>query len=173
VRCLLLFGLIWLGAHIGGRWVGRRAASRDVKLASIQEGAPTGLLGAEWLMPVSRVQQLFPAAVRFPAPEAFAESLKIEAAVFGRQASVDFLFSEADALVMIVVSFKGSKTAETYGSVHPMIEETFGLMSLPDPVGDYELASTKRFSRIVVEHVLYEQHGVRLEQVLLYRTGSG
>jgi hypothetical protein len=91
-----------------GRRTGRQAAVQSVQQESISQNAPTGFIGAKWLMSMSDAKRLFPDAIEF-APG----NLKFERTAFSRPAFIDLMFDD-DLLLMIIITFKGEKTERTY-----------------------------------------------------------
>lgn len=164
VSSVAIFCIIVFLAKFLGRKAGRQAAMQTVQRESIEQNAPTGFMGAKWLMQMSQVKSLFPDAIKFSQ-----DDLKLDSNAFGRPAFIDFMFTD-DLLIMIIISFKGEKTESTYRQTHVLVKKEYG--GFPDPSSDSEniLVSKKRFGRIVIEHVLHKPLGVPIEQVMLYRT---
>lgn len=161
---IAIFCIIVFLAKFLGRQAGRQAAMQTVQQESIAQNAPTGFMGAKWLMQMSKVKSLFPDAIEFSQ-----ENLKLDSNAFGRPAFIDFMFTD-DLLIMIIISFKGEKTENTYRQTHVLVEKEYG--EFPDPSSNSEniLASKKRIGRIVIEHILHQPLGISIEQVSLYRT---
>jgi len=164
VSSIAILCLIMLGAKFFGRQVGRKAAMQTVQQESIAQNAPPGFMGAKWLMPMSQAKSLFPDATEF-APG----NLKLDKTAFGRPAFVDLMFTD-NLLLMIIISFKGEKTESTYRQTHVLIENEYGAFSEPSRTSEHIFASKKIIGRIVIEHLLYQQLGMPIEQVMLYRT---
>jgi hypothetical protein len=154
---------IILAAKFLGRQAGRHAAMMTVQQESIAQDAPTGFLGAKWLMSMSRVRSLFPDAA-----EAGPGNLKLETTAFGRPAFVDFSFTN-DLLLMVTITFKGEKTESTYRNTHTLVQREYGAFPEPSSTPEYLLVSQKRVGRVVIKHVLYRVAGMSIEQVQLYR----
>ncbi len=164
VSSIAILCVIVLGAKFLGRQVGRQAAMQTVQQESIIQSAPTGFMGAKWLMPISQVKSLFPDATEF-APG----NLKLDTTAFGRPAFVDLMFTD-NLLLMIIITFKGEKTESTYRQTHVSIEKEYGAFPEPSSTSEHILASKKRIGRIIIEHLLYQPLGMPIEQVMLYRT---
>jgi len=166
VSSITIFCIVMFWAKYLGRQVGRQSAMQTVQAESIAQNAPTGLMGAKWLMTISQVKKLFPEAIDF-APE----NLKLDTIAFDRSAFVDFVFND-NLLIMIIISFKGEKTEMTYQQTHDLVEEKYGIFPEPVSTSKEILSSKKIIGRIAIEHVLYQQAGIQIEQVVLYRTKS-
>lgn len=164
VSSIAILCLIVLGAKFLGRQVGRKAAMQTVQQESITQNAPTGFMGAKWLMSISQVKSLFEDATEF-APG----NLKLNTTAFGRSAFVDFMFTD-NLLLMIIITFKGEKTESTYRQTHFSIEKEYGAFPEPSSTNEHILTSKKRIGRIAIEHLLYKHLGMPIEQVMLYRT---
>ena len=164
VISIVIFCVIILGAKFLGRQAGRQAAIQRVQQESIVQGAPTGFMGAKWLMTMSQVKSLFPDAIEF-----IPGNLKLDTTAFGRPAFVDFMFTD-NLLLMIIISFKGDKTESTYRQTHVLVEKEYGDLPEPSSTSEHILASKKRIGRIIIEHLLYQQLGMPIEQLMLYRT---
>ena len=131
---------------------------------------PNGLLGAKWLMSVLQVRRLLPAAdERISADRSFDTTLKVEATVFDRAAFVDFFFKK-DALMRIVVRFKGDPTVESYGLTQAGLEAAYGSFPAPTSTEEHVLLSMNFFGRITVWHILNKQTAIPYELILMYRT---
>ncbi|MBN2317416.1 MAG: hypothetical protein JXM79_26065 [Sedimentisphaerales bacterium] len=159
--CIIMFCAKYIGRQVGGQ-----AAIHTVQQESITQNAPTGFMGAKWLMSTSQVKSLFPDAFEF-APG----RLMLHTTAFGRPAFVGFDFTD-NRLLMIIISFKGEKTESTYQKTHYLIEEQYGAFSEPSSTSEQTLSSEKIIGRIAIEHLLYQQIGMPIEQVLIYRTKS-
>jgi len=159
--CILMFCAKYIGRQVGGQ-----AAIQTVQQESIAQNAPTGFMGVTWLMPMSQVKSLFPDAFEF-APG----RLMLDTAAFGRPAFVGFDFTN-NRLLMIIISFKGEKTDSTYQQTHDLVEDKYGAFPEPSSTSEKILSSKKIIGRIAIEHVLYQQMGIPIEQVMLYRTKS-
>lgn len=164
IGAVVVFGLIWLGTKFLGRLVGRQAAIQTVQQESISQNAPRGFLAAKWLMSMNAVRSLFPSAVEF-APG----NLKMEADAFCRPAFVDFMFTD-NLLLIIIISFKGEKSEVTYRQTQSVLQAEYGAFTKPATTDKHAFSSEKRIGRIVIEHLLYQQLGLPIEQVMLYRT---
>ena len=164
VSSIAIFCVIMFGAKFLGRQAGRQAAMQTVQQESIAQNAPTGFMGAKWLMPMSQVKSLFPDAFEF-APG----KLMLDTTAFGRLAFVGFNFSD-NLLVMVIVTFKVDKTESTYRQTHVLVEKEYGDFPEPSSTSKHILASKKRIGRIAIEHLLYKQLGMPIEQIMLYRT---
>jgi len=159
IFCVFSFWQRFLGPYIG-----RQAAIKTVERESLAQNAPTGFMGAKWLMTMSQVKSLIPDATEF-APG----NLKLDTTGFGRPAFVDFEFKD-NQLLIIIVTFKGEKTESTYRQTHILVENEYGAFPEPSSTSDFILASEKRIGRIMIMHVLYQSLGMPIEQVTLYRT---
>lgn len=166
VSSITIFCIIMFWAKYLGRQSGRQSAMQTVQAESIAQNAPTGLMGAKWLMTISQVKKLFPEAIEF-APG----NLKLDTIVFDRPAFVDFVFND-NLLIMIIISFKGEKTEMTYKQTHDLVEDKYGIFPVPTSTSKQILSSKKIIGRIAIEHVLYQQAGIQIEQVVIYRTKS-
>ena len=164
ISLIAILCVIVLGAKFLGRQVGRKAAMQTVQQESITQNAPTGFMGAKWLVSISQVKSLFPDATEF-APG----NLKLNTTAFGRSAFVDFMFTD-NLLLMIIITFKGEKTESTYRKTHFSIEREYGPFPEPSSTNEHILASKKTIGRIAIHHLLYKQLGMTIEQVMLYRT---
>ncbi len=164
VSSIAIFCVIMFGAKFLGRQAGKQAAMQTVQQESIAQNAPNGFMGAKWLMSKSEVKSLFPDAIEFTP-----DNLKMEATAFGRPAFVDFMFTD-DMLLIIIISFKGEKTEATYTQTHVLVGREYGVFPKPSSTNEHTLASKKKIGRIVINHLLYQQLGVPIEQVMLYRT---
>lgn len=162
IFCVIIFCTRYLGSQVG-----RRAALQAVQGESIAQNAPNGFMGAKWLMTMPQVKALFPQAVEFTA-----ENLKLDASAFDRPAFIDFIFKN-DLLIMIIISFKGEKTEMTYQQTHDLITDKYGSFPEPSSAGEEILSSKKIIGRVAIEHVLYQQMGMPIEQVMFYRTKNG
>lgn len=164
VSSIAIFCVIVFGAKFLGRQAGRQAAIRTVQEESIAQNAPTGFMGAKWLMSMSEVKSMFPEAIEFAA-----DNLKMETTAFSRLAFVDFMFTD-DMLLIIIISFKGEKTESTYRQTHILVQNEYGVFPEPSSTSDQILASKKKIGRVIIDHVLYQALGMPIEQVMLYRT---
>ncbi len=164
VGSIVVFLALVSVAKFIGRQVGRQAAMQTVQQESISQNAPTGFMGAKWLMPMSEAKSLFPDAIEFSPG-----NLKLEATAFSRPAFVDLMFDN-NLLIMIIISFKGDKTESTYKQTHRIVVQEYGAFPEPTSTSEQILISEKRIGRVAIEHVLYEQSGMSIEQVMLYRT---
>lgn len=159
---VLFFVIVSLGKFMG-RQAGRQAAMQTVEQESISQNAPIGFMGAKWLMPLSEAKALFPDAIEF-APG----NLKFESTAFSRPAFIDLMFDD-NLLIMIIITLKGEKTVNTYNQTHKLIAQEYGVF--PEPITSAaKTQSRKSIGRVAIEHVLYEQLGMSIEQVMLYRT---
>jgi len=161
---ITIYIIIMLISNYLGRQSGRRAAINNVHQESISQNAPTGFLGAKWLMSLSEVKFLFPDAVEFSK-----DNLKMENTAFDRPAYIDFVFNN-NMLLIIVISFKGEKTESIYSITQIAIEKMYGSFPEPSKSSEHILSTEKEFGRIVIQHMLYQQNGLLNEQVMLYRT---
>jgi len=164
VISIAIFCVIMFGAKFLGRQSGIQRAIQDVQEECIAQDAPTGYMGAKWLMSMSQVKSLFPDATEFTP-----RNLKLDTTAFGRPAFVDFMFTD-NLLLMIIISFKGEKTESTYRQTHVVVEKEYGPFPEPSGTSKHILASKKRIGRNIIEHLLYQQFGMSIEQVMLYRT---
>lgn len=164
VISIAIFCVIMFGAKFLGRQAGRQRAMQTVQQESIAQGAPTGFMGAKWLMPISQVKSLFPDAFEF-APR----KLMLDTTAFERPSFVGFEFSDK-LLVMVIVTFKGEKTERTYRQTHVLVEKEYGEFPEPSSTSKHILYSKKKIGRIKIEHLLYQSLGMPIEQVGLYRT---
>lgn len=159
IFCVIMFGAKFLGPQSG-----IQRAMQDVQQECIAQGAPTGYMGAKWLMSMSQVKALFPDATEFTP-----RNLKLDTTAFGRPAFVDFVFTD-NLLLMIIISFKGEKTEGTYRQTHVLVEKEYGAFPEPSSTSEHILYSKKRIGKIMIEHLLYQSLGMPIEQVGLYRT---
>lgn len=159
----LLFYVV--GSQIGKELQSRHMAVDSVRYESTVENAPTGFGSAAWLMSQEQVRAAFPNAVEFGGPD----TLSVQTTAFGRPAVVGFMF-KSDILLQIVINFTGNKTRETYQQTHALVEQEYGVLSPPTSTEQFTLASEKRYDRVIVQHLLYSQSGMPIEQVILYRT---
>lgn len=164
VSSIAIFCVIMFMAKFLGRQAGRQRAMQTVQQESIGQGAPTGFMGAKWLMPISQVKSLFPDAFEF-APG----KLMLDTTAFGRPAFVGFDFTD-NLLLIVIVTFKGEKTESTYRQTHFLVEKEYGTFPESSSTSEHILASKKRIGRIVIEHILHQPLGIPIEQVSLYRT---
>lgn len=160
---VVLFAIVSFSKFLG-RQVGRQAAMQTVEQESLSQNAPTGFMGAKWLMPLSEAKALFPDAIEFSP-----SNLKFETTAFSRPAFIDLMFDD-NFLIMIILTFKGEKTESTYNQTHRLLVQEYGVFSAPVPTAEQKLISRKSIGRVAIEHVLYEQLGMSIEQVMLYRT---
>jgi len=149
-----------------GKQEGREAAIVEIQKESIADNAPTGFMGAKWLMPISQVEALFPDAYRFDK-----DNLKLDTIVFDRPAFVDFKFKN-NSLLMIIITFKGEKNKKTYRLTHDLVMKEYGVFPEATSTSKYILISKKRIGRIAIRHQLYKIGEMSIEQVMLYRTKS-
>jgi len=163
---IAIFIIIVIGAKFVGRQAGKQAAIRDVERESIAQNAPTGFMGAKWLMSTNQVKSLFPDATEF-APG----TLRLETTAFGRPAAIHFICTK-DMLIMIIINFKGEKSERTYRQTHDLVEKEYGAFPEPSSTSEFVLRSNKKIGRIAIEHLLYQELGMPIEQVILYRTKS-
>lgn len=164
VKPIAVLLLIMLGGKYVGRYVGRRAAMQTVHHESVSQNAPTGFMGAKWLISMAEAKRLFPDAIEFAPGD-----LKFETIAFSRPAFVDLVFDD-NLLIMVIVTFKGDKTKNTYRQTRDLLIKEYGLFPEPTSTSEEELASKKRIGRVMIEHVLYRQGDMAIEQVQLYRT---
>jgi hypothetical protein len=155
---------IVLSAKYVGRWAGRQLVRQSVQQESISQNAPTGFMGAKWLMSMSDAKRLFPDAI-----ESGPDRLMFERTAFSRPAFISFKFDH-DLLIMIIITFKGEKTEGTYRQTQELLVQEYGTFPEPKGTGQEILASEKRIGRVVIQHHLYQQMGMTIEQVTLYRT---
>lgn len=164
VSFIAIFCIIMFMAKILGHQAGKQRAIQTVQRESIAQNAPTGFMGAEWLMPISQVKSLFPDAVDFASGK-----LMLDTNAFERPAFVGFDFTD-NKLLMVIVTFKGEKTESTYRQTHILLEKEYGTFSEPSSTNKHILASKKKIGRIAIEHHLYQSLGLPIEQVTIYRT---
>lgn len=160
---VVFFVIVSLGKFLG-RQAGRQAAMQTIEQESISQNAPIGFMGAKWLMPLSEAKALFPDAIEF-APG----NLKYESTAFSRPAFIDLMFDD-NLLIMIIITFKGEKTENTYNQTRKLIVQEYGVFPKPITTAEQKLISRKSIGRVAIEHVLYEQLGMSIEQIMLYRT---
>lgn len=164
---IAVFLVIVFGAKFLGRQAGRQAAIQAVQHESFSQNAPIGFMGAKWLMSMTEVKSLFPDATEFSPG-----NLKFETSAFSRPAFVDLMFNN-NLLLMVIITFKGEKTESTYIQTHDLVVQEYGAFPETSSTNEKELIYRKRIGRITIEHVLYEQFGMPIEQVMLYRTKAG
>jgi hypothetical protein len=156
--------IIMLIAKCLGRHAGRHAAIHSVQQESISQNAPSGFMGAQWLTSIADAKRLFPDAIEF-APG----NLKFETTAFSRPAFVDLLFDN-NLLIVFIITFKGEKTESTYRQTHSLLVQEYGAFPEPMSTSEQKLVSKKRIGRVMIEHLLYQQLGMDIEQVMVYRT---
>ena len=141
----------------------REAAMRDIEVEALATGAPTGLLGAKWLMSRPEVGALFPDVA-----EGVNDQLQIEATVYGRAAKVDFSFQKG-TLLLIIVTFMGSASRTEFDRTQALLSQEYGPMPAPVVEGAM-LVSTRKIGRFCVAHQVFRVFGLMKEQVSLYRS---
>jgi formylglycine-generating enzyme required for sulfatase activity len=161
---IVIFFIIIFGAKSLGRQAGQQAARYDFQQELIAQNAPTGFMGAKWLMSKSQVKSLFPDIIEF-APD----DLKLDSTAFGRPAFIDFVFHD-NLLDIIVISFKGEKTERMFRLTHLLVINEYGEFPEPSRTNGFILISKKSIGKISIEHNLYEISGTPIEQVMLYKT---
>jgi hypothetical protein len=160
---IIITFIVIFGAKLLGRQAGQQAARNDFQQELIAQNAPTGFMGAKWLMSKSQVKSLFPDIIEF-APD----DLKLDSAAFGRPAFIDFVFHD-NLLDIIVISFKGEKTEGTFRSTHNLVIREYGEFPEPSSTNGFILISKKNIGKISVEHNLYRISGTPIEQIMLYK----
>ena len=148
----------------------KAAAQRDVVQSVAAEAraikAPSGLLGATWLMTPDQVRSIRPNTSRVDS-----ETLRERAIVFGRPASIDYLFRD-NLLTLIIATFDPPSEETSYNEMQRVLSSEFGAMPNPVPTADYTKSSKKVFDRFVVNHVIIVKLSIPIEQVQLYRTAA-
>lgn len=151
-----------------GRQAGIHDAKRTVEQESISQKAPTGLMGAKWLMPVSEAKSMFPDAIE--STEKNHTNLRFKKNAFSRSAFIDLTFKN-DLLLMILVNFIGDKNEKTYIQTQNILSKEYGQFNeTTDALNNEKISTSKTIGRVTINHILYEKDGKSAEQIVLYRT---
>jgi hypothetical protein len=127
--------------------------------------APTGLLGAKWLMSPKEVMKAVPGAKEI-GPGALGETARF----YDRPAQISYQFTN-DALLLISISFIGSSSPTDFAQTQARLVMDYGPMPRPAASAECTLASVKHIGHFVVQHCLSQAGATATERVFFYIRG--
>lgn len=151
--------------YVGGQ-IGKAVAVEEIQASVPSDGVPVNLFGTKFAMSKSEFLKIHP-----DAQEISPNKLLIFGNFYGRAVTVGFDFQD-DMLIMIVVTFSVPSTISFYNETQTKLTGEFRDMSVPRPYKMYELFSTKRIDRYVMNHVFMKINGNPTEQLIIYRSKS-
>lgn len=144
---------------------GKRDAQKQVLSRARFAGAPEGFLETKWLMMMNEVRQVRPNVQ----PGLQATVLVEYVEWFDRTVQVAYSFEDG-FLLMVFFTFPALSSLEEYDEVRAEIEVQYGPMPEPKQQEDGRWKSTKEAGGIAISHDRYEQGGLMLQQLLIYKT---
>ena len=150
----------------------QKEASRQLAMSQLVQqaavgGAPTGVLGAKWLMSMKEVAKLTP-DVKPLSPGVLARPEKF----YERPATVTYHFTN-DLLLLAIVHFTGPSTPADFENVQARLAKEYGPMPRAQAAAPEQLVSMKMMHHIVIRHSLSGSGAAAAEQVQFYVRGGG
>lgn len=148
--------------YIGGQ-TGKIAAVQDIQSSVPSTGFPVNLFGTRWAMSKSEFISII-----HDSKEITPTKLMITRKFYDRNTLVSFDFQD-DMLMIIVITFLGPSTLDNYNETQARLQNDYGNMSTVGSNKDFELYSTKKVDRYVMNHGFRVMNNNPTEQLIIYR----